>query len=106
MVCCTGLDLVSGGFLRESDDWMATPRFSDLGDGGGYVIPRDCTGERLRCCCCVCRSHASLLLLLQGKEDEVGMEAAEAATASGGAAAVAAAAEAASPPICTVSVLG
>ena len=94
MVCCTGLDLISGGFLRESDDCMATPRFSDLGDGGGYVIPRDCTGERLRCGCCVCGSPASRLLLLQGKEDEVGMEA-----ASGGAAAVEAADEAASPPI-------
>ena len=96
MVCCTGLDLISGGFLRESDDWMATPRFSDLGDGGGYVIPRDCTGERLRCC--DCGSPASLLLLLQGKEDEVGMEAADAAEPSEGAAAVEAAG-AASPPI-------
>ena len=99
MVCCTGLDLISGGFLRESDDWMATPRFSDLGDGGGYVIPRDCTGERLRCGCCVCGSPASRLLLLLGKEDDVGMEAAEAATASGGAAVVEAADEATSPPI-------
>ena len=42
----------SGGFFSESDDWTATPRFSDLGDagdGGGYVIPRG-PGERLRDC--------------------------------------------------------
>ena len=40
IVCATGRDLRSGGFLRESDDWMAIPRISDLGDGGGYEIPR------------------------------------------------------------------
>ena len=59
---------------------MATPRFSDLGDGGGYVIPRG-PGDLLR------DSHwgesaGLLLLLLHGKDDDVGIEAAAASAAA------------------------
>ena len=86
----------SGGFFRDSEDWMATPRFSDFGDGGGYVMPRG-PGDLLRDCH-EGESAGLLLLLLHGKDDDVGMEA-EAAAAAADSAAAAVAADEASPVI-------
>ena len=35
----------SGGFFKDSDVWMAAPRFNDLGETGGYEMPCLDTGD-------------------------------------------------------------